>query len=126
MYRYIPYSLIILATLLTLIAGAVWSTAWLWLLVLFVPLIVLGAWDMRQTEHTLMRLYPVAAHVRWFFEWLRPFLREYLFDSDHEGRPFTHNQRALVYRRAKNVESAGAFGTEMDLHSPRYEWLIHS
>lgn len=126
MYRYVPYALIVAAAVLTLFAAALWGWQWLWLLALFVPLIAVGAWDMRQTQHTLLRLYPLSAHVRWFFEWLRPFLREYLFDSDHEGRPFTHNQRALVYRRAKNVESAAAFGTEMDLHSPRYEWINHS
>ncbi len=126
MHRYVPFALIVAAAILTLLAAALWSPYWLWLLALLVPLVVLGAWDMGQKQHTLLRLYPVSAHVRWFFEWLRPFLREYLFDSDHEGRPFTHNQRALVYRRAKDVESAEAFGTEMDLHSPRYEWINHS
>lgn len=84
MYRYVPYALIVAAAVFTLFAAALWNWQWLWLLALLVPLIGVGAWDMRQTQHTLLRLYPLSAHIRWFFEWLRPFLREYLFDSDHE------------------------------------------
>ena len=87
MHRYVPYALIVAATALVLLLAAAFSAAWLWLLLLLVPLIVLGAYDMRQTEHTFMRLYPVSAHIRWFFEWLRPFLREYLFDSDPRAGP---------------------------------------
>ena len=68
------------------------------------PLALLGVWDRWQTEHSIMRLYPVSAHFRWFFEWMRPYMREYLLDSDHQGRPFNHNERALVYRRAKGIE----------------------
>lgn len=124
--RYVPFLAIVLLTAVCVLSGLVFSGAWLWPLLLLVPLTLLGIWDLTQAEHTLMRLYPVSAHFRWFFEWLRPYLREYLFDSDHQGRPYSHSQRALVYRRAKNVESVQAFGTEMDLYSPRYEWINHS
>jgi len=124
--RYIPFSLIILASALCLVLGLRVSTVWLWPLALLAPLLLLGLWDLFQTGHSLRRLYPVSAHFRWLFEWVRPYLREYLLDSDHQGRPYSHNQRALVYRRAKDVESVQAFGTEMDHYSPRYEWINHS
>ncbi len=64
MHRYVPYALILAAAVLVLIAAVLWSPAWLWLLVILAPLVALGAWDMRQTQHTLLRLYPVSAHVR--------------------------------------------------------------
>ncbi len=124
--RYIPFSLIILASLLCLALGYRVSAGWLWPLVVLAPLLLLGLWDLFQTSHTLRRLYPVSAHFRWMFEWVRPYMREYLLDSDHQGRPYSHNQRALVYRRAKDVESVQAFGTEMDHYEPRYEWINHS
>lgn len=124
--RYIPFALIVAFTAIFLGLGLAGSPAWLWPLALLVPLALVGVWDLLQTEHSLRRLYPVSAHLRWFFEWLRPYLREYLFDNDSEGRPFSHDQRALVYRRAKNVESVQAFGTVMDYYSPRYEWINHS
>lgn len=124
--RYIPFFIIVVLTVVCAAFGFAFSNLWFWPLLLLSPLTLLGIWDLMQAEHTLMRLYPVSAHFRWFFEWLRPYLREYLFDSDHQGRPFSHTQRALVYRRAKNVESVQAFGTEMDVYSPRHEWINHS
>lgn len=124
--RYVPFAAVTLLTLFFLLLGVTVHPAWLWPQVLLAPLVALGIWDMIQPQHTLMRLYPVSAHFRWFFEWLRPYMREYLLDSDHQGRPFTHSQRALVYRRAKDVDSVQAFGTELDPYSPRYEWINHS
>ena len=54
----------------------------LWLLILFAPLLAVALVDLLQTEHTLRRNYPVSARFRWFFEWLRPFLRSYIVESD--------------------------------------------
>ena len=124
--RYIPFSAIAVLTILCLCLGIFVAAGWLWPLILLGPLVALGVWDLAQPHHTLKRLYPLSAHFRWFCEWLRPYMREYLLDSDHQGRPFSHNQRALVYRRAKDVESVQAFGTELDPYSPRYEWINHS
>src|SRR4051794_19713708 len=73
----------------------------LWLLVLFLPLLVLGLVDLFQSAHSLRRNYPVSARFRWLFEWLRPFLRSYIVENDLDGRPFSHDERALVYARAK-------------------------
>lgn len=124
--RYIPFLSILILTAVLIGLGFAESQHFLWPLIILAPLCAVGIWDLLQTDHTLRRLYPVSAHCRWFFEWLRPYLREYLFDSDHEGRPFSHNQRALVYKRSKDMEGAQAFGTEMDPYSPRYEWINHS
>ena len=124
--RYIVFALVVLATLLSLLLGATRDADWLWPLVVLAPLALLGVWDLWQTEHSIMRLYPVSAHFRWFFEWMRPYMREYLLDSDHQGRPFNHNERALVYRRAKGIGGVQAFGTDMDVYAPQYEWINHS
>lgn len=99
--------------------------AW-WLLVLFVPLLIAATVDLFQTHHSLRRNYPASARFRWFFEWLRPFLRSYIVESDLDGRPFNHDERALVYARAKGDVSTHPFGTELDVYSEEYEWLAHS
>src|SRR3546814_7763052 len=53
-------------------------------------------------------------------------MRSYLVESDLDGRPFSHDERALVYARAKGQEDAHPFGTELDVYSGEYVWLAHS
>jgi len=89
-------------------------------------LIAIAVWDMIQTKHSLRRNYPLIARTRWLFEDLRPYLRSYIVESDLDGRPFNHDERGLVYARAKNQTSEHPFGTELDVYSDEYEWLGHS
>ena len=98
----------------------------LWLFLLFIPLLVIALVDLIQTHHSLRRNYPVSARARWFFEWLRPFMRAYIVESDLDGRPFSREERALVYARAKGDVATHPFGTELDVYSDEYEWLAHS
>lgn len=98
----------------------------LWLLVPALPLTILAANDLIQAPHSLRRNYPVSARLRWFFEWLRPFVRSYLVESDLEGRPFSHDERSLVYARAKGDADGHPFGTELDVYARQYKWLAHS
>ena len=108
-----------------MVACVAWPSAH-WALWLLVPLLAIAAWDFVQTRHTLRRNYPLIARVRWLMEDLRPFLRAYVVESDLDGRPFNHDERALVYARAKGQLDAHPFGTELDVYSDEYEWLGHS
>ncbi len=96
------------------------------LLWLFVPLTALALWDFFQAEHTLRRNYPLIARFRWLAEDLRPFAQSYFVEGDLEGRPFSHQERALVYARAKGDLDSHPMGTELDVYSDEYEWLGHS
>ncbi|MBT0668856.1 FMN-binding glutamate synthase family protein [Novosphingobium profundi] len=96
------------------------------LLVIMVPVFLLTFLDFFQNRHALRRNYPLIARVRWLFEDLRPFLRAYVVESDREGRPFTIDERSLVYARAKGEVSTHPMGTELDVYSDEYEWLGHS
>ncbi|MEE2740704.1 MAG: FMN-binding glutamate synthase family protein [Pseudomonadota bacterium] len=115
----------LLGTLGALAVGWRHSSA-LWLLLLFAPMLVLALIDLTQPHHSLRRNYPASARFRWFFEWLRPFARAYIVESDLDGRPYSHDERALVYARAKGDGDAHPFGTELDVYSDEYEWLAHS
>jgi glutamate synthase domain-containing protein 2 len=117
---------IALALLLGGLYGA--SLSWLWLVVAVVGLValVLAAIDLAQTGHSLRRNFPFSARFRWFFESLRPFARSYLVEGDLDGRPFSHEERDLVYARAHGTTDSHPFGTELDVYSGEYEWLAHS
>tara|TARA_Y100000817_G_scaffold252647_1_gene205307 strand:- start:723 stop:2339 length:1617 start_codon:yes stop_codon:yes gene_type:complete len=97
-----------------------------WGLVATVPLLLLALYDFFQRQHTLWRNYPLLAHIRWIMEDLRPYARAYIVEGDLEGRPFNHQQRSLVYARAKGQLDSHPFGTELDVYSDEYEWLAHS
>ena len=100
--------------------------AWLWGLIASGPLLLLAIWDLFQDDHSLRRNYPLLARIRWIMEDLRPFARAYVVEGDLEGRPFNHDERALVYARAKKQLDDHPFGTELDVYSSEYEWLSHS
>ncbi|QPC98698.1 FMN-binding glutamate synthase family protein [Qipengyuania soli] len=97
-----------------------------WGLVVTLPLLALAIYDFFQRRHTLWRNYPLLAHIRWIMEDLRPYARAYFVEGDLEGRPFNHDERALVYARAKGELDSHPFGTELDVYSDEYEWLGHS
>ncbi|MBU2341791.1 MAG: FMN-binding glutamate synthase family protein [Alphaproteobacteria bacterium] len=122
----LPARYLIPALLLALIALA-WLLAPLsWALWLFVPLTVIALWDAVQRKHTLRRNYPLVARIRWLMEDLRPYAQAYVVEGDLEGRPFSHQARALVYARAKGDLDSHPMGTELDVYSDEYEWLGHS
>jgi glutamate synthase domain-containing protein 2 len=115
-----------LAATIALVALGVHHPVWLWGMIAAAPVLLIAAIDLIQRHHSLRRNYPASARFRWLFEWLRPFLRSYIVESDLDGRPYSHDERALVYERAKGEEDAHPFGTELDVYSGEYEWLAHS
>lgn len=120
--RMLPLALMAALTLFLVWAGG----AWRWGLLVTIPLLAVAVWDFFQQKHTLRRNYPLLARVRWAMEDLRPFARAYIVEGDLEGRPFNHDERALVYARAKKELDDHPFGTELDVYSDEYEWLAHS
>jgi len=125
MTRFIPLTVIV--ALLALCVLGFHLIPWLALPGLVLgALVLLGLYDMFQPRHTLWRNFPIIARVRWVAEELRPFFRAYIVESETEGRPFNHEDRAMVYRRAKNVSSVEPFGSHLDVDKPPYEWLAHS
>jgi len=123
--RYAVFEVLLFATVALAIAGF-WEAELWWSLGLLLPLCLLGVWDLVQTRHSLMRLYPVVAHFRWLSEALRPFLRQYIVEGDLTGTPFNRHQRSLVYARAKDQVDAQPFGTQLDVYGPDYEMMTYS
>jgi glutamate synthase domain-containing protein 2 len=92
----------------------------------FVGLSLLGTVDLLQTKHAVLRNYPISAHLRFILEKIRPEMRQYFFEDEKQGMPFSRDKRALVYQRAKKVLDKRPFGTQYDVYADGYEWLRHS
>jgi glutamate synthase domain-containing protein 2 len=87
---------------------------------------LLGLRDLIQTKHAILRNYPIAAHIRFILEHIRPELRQYFFENEKDGMPFPRDKRAIVYQRAKQALDKRPFGTHYDVYRDHYEWLHHS
>src|SRR3978361_2322627 len=95
-------------------------------IVIFGALTALGIRDITQKSHAVLRNYPISAHIRFLLEEIRPEMRQYFFESEKDGMPFSRDTRALVYPRAKMVLDKRPFGTQEDVYKEGYEWMHHS
>ena len=123
--RYTALALCAFALLLSLFALLAFGTGWGGLL-LSAALVGLGVHDLRQTQRSILRNYPIIGHLRFALEFIRPEIRQYFIESDNEAAPFSRSQRSLVYQRAKGESDKRPFGTQLDVQAAGYEWINHS
>ncbi len=97
-----------------------------WLIVIGLAGIGLGIYDVLQNHHAILRNYPISGHVRYVLENFRPEIRQYLLEDDQAAVPFSRQQRALAYQRAKNVSDTNAFGTLENMYQSGKEWFLQS
>ena len=125
--RYLPLTAALVATAsFALLAWNNLQPAYLVGLLAFAALTLLGLRDLWQPKHAILRNYPIAAHLRFLFEKIRPEMRQYFFEDDKDGLPFPRDKRAIVYQRAKGVLDKRPFGTQYDVYANQYEWMHHS
>ncbi|WP_113912106.1 FMN-binding glutamate synthase family protein [Roseovarius dicentrarchi] len=100
--------------------------AWLFVLVVTLPVVLLGLYDRHQKTWTITRNYPVAGRIRWLFYKLRPYLHSYIVEDDLSGTPYSFDARNLIHTRARGATDTKPFGTERDTCANTYRWLMHS
>ncbi|MCB1759789.1 MAG: FMN-binding glutamate synthase family protein [Gammaproteobacteria bacterium] len=121
------FALYLSAALMLLSLAAAFVQPWALVpLVVFTALSSLGLYDVLQKRRSILRNYPVLGHMRFIFEGIRPEIRQYLIESDHDEEPFSREARSLVYQRAKGEEDKRPFGTRRRVYDAGYEWLTHS
>jgi glutamate synthase domain-containing protein 2 len=125
MARQVYYIISILSLLIIAALAFVWLPI-LYFLILVIPYILLGIYDMKISTHSVLRLYPVIGHLRYLFEFIRPEIQQYFVATNLSGRPFSREVRSLVYARAHRKEDAHPFGTEHDINEPDYFYAHHS
>lgn len=99
---------------------------WYVALAIVIFLTGMGYYDMAQTKHSIMRIYPVFGRLRFFMEEMRPKIYQYFIESDIDGTPINRIDRSTVYQRAKQENDTMPFGTQLDVYKEGYEWLAHS
>ncbi len=122
-------TLFVLVSAALVVAVAGLSFAWppiLWALVAILPLIARGVADMLQTKQAIKRNFPLVGHARYLLEMIRPEVNQYFIESNSDGRPFSRNDRSVIYQRAKGELDSLPFGTQKDVYATGYEWINHS
>jgi glutamate synthase domain-containing protein 2 len=129
--RYIVLTICAVVTALLVGIGIVDAKLKLWELLaipilIFGGLTLLGVRDLVQENHAVLRNYPISGHLRFLLEEIRPEMRQYFFESEKDGMPFSRDTRAVIYQRAKMVLDKRPFGTQEDVYREGYEWMHHS
>lgn len=94
----------VLLTILAIIAIAVIA------LIIFVIAFYLA--DRKQKQHSILRNFPILGRVRYLTEKVGPELRQYLFDDDNKGRPFSREEFLHVVLPGKYLGSVIGFGSK--------------
>lgn len=119
----------ITTSILSLIIIGATSLIWLpalWILLIVIPLVMIGLYDMLQHKHSLKRTFPLLGRGRWVMEFFRPFIRQYFIESETDGVPINRMFRAVIYQRAKGDLDTVPYGTKVDTYRVGYEWIAHS
>ncbi|WNB91922.1 FMN-binding glutamate synthase family protein [Bacillus sp. NEB1478] len=89
-------------------------------LLILIPLgffIMLYIKDDRQKQHAILRNFPVLGNIRYMSEKIGPELRQYLFNNDNEGKPFSRKQYQDVVKAGKYKERLIGFGSNHDFEA---------
>lgn len=96
-----------------------------YLFIIIIPFIIIGIMDAYSYNNVLYN-YPVIGHIRYLMEFISPEIRQYFLEDDKSGRPYNREQRYLIQIRGLGKESIHPFGTEQDINSENFNFILHS
>lgn len=70
--------------------------------------------NVNQPQHSLLREYALTGKIRYLFEMIGPELRQYWFNSDTEGKPFSRITFVTIMKMAKYASTIIPFGSKRD------------
>ncbi|MBK0384281.1 FMN-binding glutamate synthase family protein [Pedobacter sp. SD-b] len=121
---FILASIIFIGLIIVLMESA--SLNWAWSLVILVPLILLGIYDLLQTKNSILRNYPIVGHMRYLLKDIGPELHQYFVENNTDGKPFSANRRNYIESHATLTAENHPFGTELNIYKNNYDWMEHS
>ena len=97
------------------------------LVMVSVPPILFLVWyiyDKRQSQHSVLRNFPILGRVRYFLEMLGPELRQYMFDADDEGRPFSRIDFSNIVVQGKYLKTVIEYNGPIDNYKISLKMMI--
>lgn len=96
------------------------------LTIILALLLFIGVINTTQHKHAILRNFPVLGYFRYLFEMIAPEIQQYFIERTTDGKPFSRNERTIVYQRAKNIDATTPFGTQLNINQSNYEGIKHS
>ncbi len=103
-----------------LVASIILILLAIFVVVLGIALLFLQIMDKKQKQHAILRNFPVLGRVRYITEKVGPELRQYLFDGDNEGKPFSREDFLHVVLPGKYLSNVIGFGSKRNFEEPGY------
>jgi len=85
------------------------------------PPLLLACWwwrDRRQSQHAVLRNFPLLGRLRYLLEHVGPELRQYLFEGDRVGKPFSRDDFLGTVFAGKYMKTLVSFGSKRDFEQP--------
>lgn len=89
-------------------------------------LLVVLIYDLTQTNHPVLRIFPILGHIRYFLIEIGPELRQYLVAQNREELPFNRSEREWIYRSAEKGNNYFGFGTDDQVYGAGYPIIKHA
>ncbi len=124
--RYTLWLATALTSVLCIVLGLALHVSFWLVALLAAALFLVGLSDYTQKTRGVIANYPLLGRMRYILESIRPELRQYFWEADTDELPYSRNQRAMVYQRAKGILAARPLGTVLDIYKEDYNWLNHS
>ncbi|MBS7529371.1 FMN-binding glutamate synthase family protein [Hazenella sp. IB182353] len=101
-----------------------WRTGtfiWFTILVIFPLTLIMYLYikDRNQKEHSILRNFPILGKIRYIFEKIGPEMRQYWFNDDQNGTPFSRLDYLNVIFSAKYKHRKIGFGSKRDFTPDR-------
>lgn len=120
------YLSIFILTLIALLFIFIGKNIGIVALILLLPIVILGFYDMFFGKTTIIRNFPIVGRLRYVMEDLRPKIYQYFIESDTGGTPINRVDRETVYQRSKGKLETEPFGTQEFVYAEGFEWMNHS
>ncbi len=114
------------AFVLSVVVFIIFYPPGLYTLIITLPLSIIGLRDVTQNAQAIRKNFPIIGNFRYLFEEIRPEINQYFVESNTDGKPFSREQRSIVYQRAKKQTDTIPFGTQQNVYADGYEYLTHS
>ena len=93
---------------------------------IFAVILLIGLHDAFHKKHAIKRNFPIFGNFRYLLESIRPEIQQYFIERNTDGKPYSREERSVVYQRSKNELDTVPFGTQQNVYNLGYEWVNHS